>query len=99
MQKESAKTLPKILSGVVLSQMVRCGRLNCCCAQGKPHGPYFYRFYREDGRLRKAYVRPADVEQVREACEARRQHRRDLRAALTNWRQMVEAIREMEGRS
>ena len=53
--------LPKTLPGVVRPQWVRCGRPGCRCARGRPHGPYFYRFWREGGRLRKAYVRPADL--------------------------------------
>src|SRR5215470_14403096 len=63
--------LPKIelLPGTVQAQEVRCGKPNCRCASGKPHKAY-YRFWREKGKLRKVYVRRADVERVRGACEA-----------------------------
>jgi hypothetical protein len=61
--------LPKIemLPGAVHLQNVRCGKPNCRCATGKPHEAY-YRFWRSRGKLRKAYVRKADLERVRAGC-------------------------------
>jgi hypothetical protein len=41
---------------------VRCGRDNCTRC---PHGPYWYAYWREDGRLRSRYIGkelPKDVE-------------------------------------
>jgi hypothetical protein len=32
---------------------VRCGRQNCTRC---PHGPYWYAYWREDGRLRSRYI-------------------------------------------
>jgi hypothetical protein len=95
---ESPGPLPKTLPGVVRPQWVRCGRPGCRCARGWPHGPYHYRFWRESGRLRKAYVRPAELEQVRAACEARRESRRQLRAGWQQWRQLRDLLREVERR-
>jgi hypothetical protein len=91
------KLLPKTLPGVVCAQRVRCGRPNCRCAAGQLHGPYFYRFWREGGRLRKEYVRPADLQRVREACRARQQERSDLRSAWARWRELLTLLREVEG--
>jgi hypothetical protein len=87
-----------MLSGVVRPQWVRCGRPGCHCARGRPHGPYHYRFWREGARLRKAYVRPADLEGVRAACEARRAARRQLRVGWQQWRQLRDLLREVEQR-
>jgi hypothetical protein len=84
------------LPGVVLQQWVKCGRPTCRCTQGELHGPYFCRFWREAGRLRKAYVRLEDLEQVRARCEARRQARRDLNAGWEQWRDLLANIRELE---
>jgi hypothetical protein len=70
--------LPKTLPGTVCRQWVRCGRPNCRCAHGQLHGPYAYHFLRVNGRLRKRYVRPAEVEKVQAACQARQQQRREL---------------------
>ena len=44
------------LRGAICAQWKRCDRANCRCAQGELHGPYYYRFYREDGRLKKQYL-------------------------------------------
>jgi hypothetical protein len=96
-QNKSRVPLPKILPGVVRPQWVRCGRPGCRCYRGEPHGPYFYRFWREGGRLRKAYVRPEDLGQVRARCEARRRARREHKAAWQAWRGLLAAVRQVEG--
>ncbi len=83
-QVSSAKPLPKMLPGSVCVQWVRCGRPNCRCAKGRLHGPYHYHFWREGGKLRKQYVKPEAVEDMRERCEARRRHRQ--KATLSNRR-------------
>jgi len=77
--------LPKTLRGVVCRQWVRCGRSNCRCASGQLHGPYAYHFGRVNGRLRKRYVRPAEVEKVEAACQARQRQRREL----ADWRKCL----------
>ncbi len=77
-----------------------CGRSGCKCANGALHGPYFYRFWRERGRLRKAYVKPADLDAVRAACAKERdlnQTRRLLHALeLNDWRCLTVLLREGE---
>jgi hypothetical protein len=95
-EPKSAQPLPKTLSGAVCAQWVRCGRPNCRCSRGQLHGPYHYRFWREGGRLRKEYIRPEDLEEVRARCEARRQFRRELRAGWQQWRSLAGAVREAE---
>ncbi len=85
------KTLPKtpeasaVLSGSVIAGRVRCSRPNCHCARRKAggaalHGPYFYHFWREGGRLKKRYLRPGEVEATRQAC-ARGKAERTRRAS------------------
>jgi hypothetical protein len=63
--------LPKIepLPGALLGNQVRCGKPTCRCVHGALHGPYLYRRWREHGRQRRQYVRPANLEQVREAID------------------------------
>jgi hypothetical protein len=92
------ETLPKTLPGAVCVQWVRCGRTTCRCARGHPHGPYFYRFWREGARLRKRYVRPPQLERVRGQCRAHREARREARDWREVWRQMVAQVREVERR-
>jgi len=62
-----------IARGAVIAQYVRCGKPACRCASGSLHGPYWYRFFREEGRLFKQYIPGAEVEQVRAECKAYRQ--------------------------
>jgi hypothetical protein len=95
MRKDSLP-LPKMLRGVLCPQWVRCGRRNCHCASGNLHGPYFYLFWREQGRLRKRYVKPAEVQHVRACCELRRVHRQQLSASQDEWRRMADMVRQME---
>ncbi len=66
------------LSGSVCTQRVRCGRSNCHCTSGGAalHGPYFYHFWREGGRLKKRYLKPDQVETTRAACERNKAQRR-----------------------
>ncbi len=97
MSQVTSKTpdpLPKTLPGVVCAQRVRCGKPGCRCAQGPGHLA-FYRFWREGGRLRKRYVRRADLESVRVACAARQRERRELAEAWQKWRQLVSVVREV----
>lgn len=37
-------------------ESVRCGKKNCHCAEGKPHGPYWYAYWTEGGRTRSQYI-------------------------------------------
>jgi hypothetical protein len=54
------------LPGSLLAEYVRCGTRTCRCMRaGAPHGPYWRRFWREDGRTRSAYVRQAEVDATR----------------------------------
>jgi hypothetical protein len=59
----------------ICAQYIRCGKHNCRCAGGALHGPYYYRFTREDGRLRKEYIRKADVEGAKASLELSKQMR------------------------
>jgi hypothetical protein len=68
MPKRLPKTVPAMLPGKVHEQRARCGKPNCRCAVGEPHRA-FYRFWTEDGRQRKAYVRRGYLEATRESCE------------------------------
>jgi hypothetical protein len=40
-------------------EMIRCGKEGCRCARGELHGPYVYRYWREGGKMRSAYVSKA----------------------------------------
>lgn len=91
---KTLESLPKMLAGVVCAQRVRCGKPNCRCARGRGHLAY-YRFWREDGKLCKQYVRRVDLASVQAACEARQRERRELVNAWRQWRELVTTVREI----
>jgi hypothetical protein len=88
--------LPKILAGAVCAQWRKCGKPGCRCARGQLHGPYWYRFWREAGRLRKAYVRSSELAETQTACEERRQQGRAARTAMMDWRKAARLLSELE---
>jgi hypothetical protein len=84
---KSPETLPNSseLTGSVCVQWRRSG--------GKLR-PYYYRFWREYGRLRKQYVRLADVESVRAACVANRRLRKEWQAEIASARKLYRSFVE-----
>jgi hypothetical protein len=92
------KTEP--LPGVLIAELVRCGRRSCRCAAGERHGPYLYRRWREGGRQRRAYVPANEAERVRAAIASwRRLHppAYAVRQELTALRRLLRALEEEEG--
>lgn len=85
------KTIPNKLPGTVLPQYVRCGKSGCKCARGELHGPYWYRFWHQDGyKLRKEYVRKADLEAVRAACRAYADETQEGRVIIKRGRRILQ---------
>ena len=91
-QTKTSKTLPKMEAGSIHAQFVRCGRPGCRCAAGRLHGPYFYRFWREAGRLRKAYVLRSQLDDVRTACDEQLEYVRDLRSSRQAANALIEHL-------
>ena len=85
-----------MLPGGVHRQMVRCGKRNCRCTRGELHGPYFYHFWKEGGRLHKRYIKLADLDRVRAECEARRQCQQEAKVFKEQWRALRDDVREIE---
>ena len=75
--------MPKIapLPGTLRAEYRRCGKPTCRCAHGERHGPYLYRRWRQNGRQRRSYVKPAAAAQVA--------------AALDEWRHLHPPARSM----
>ena len=65
-QAETAEVVDEFTIGAVTYQHehVRCGKPSCHCAGfvggrgggGNLHGPYWYAYYRDNGRLRSRYI-------------------------------------------
>ena len=77
------RSFPKIrpLPGGLYAERKQCNRPNYRCAAGGDalHGPYLYRRWLENGRLRRQSVKPNDAEQVRAAREVLAELRRVFR--------------------
>jgi hypothetical protein len=100
-RSESSETSPKHGDGAICANWVRCGRSWCRCTQGGPkHGPYYARYWWQDGRRYKRYVRRQDAEQLAVACIDRRESERAERVradeAHQAWRDIRALIREAE---
>lgn len=79
--------------GAVCAQYVTCGKPNCRCKRGIKHGAYWYLFWREDGRLKKRYVKRQDLDRVRRACAAYRQEKKQQRDAIHLFQQVSQVLR------
>src|SRR4051812_37394997 len=96
---ESPKPSPKTGEGVVCVRWVRCGKAQCrCMHDGPKHGPYYARYWWQDGRRYKRYVRQQDATTAVTACSVRRKDERDQRdraqSARQEWRALLALIRE-----
>ena len=96
-QEKKCRSVRKMtpLRGTLRAELVRCGKPSCRCARGDRHGPYFYRRWREGGRQRRRYVKPADAESVRAGLAAwRRLHprARSLRDELAELRRLCRQL-------
>ncbi len=92
-RSEAGKESFMPLKGVVVAEMKRCGKLSCRCNYGHLHGPYHYRYYRERGRLRKSYVRPSDLEEIRGGIEARKRTQTERRVAKWQIQRMIHELK------
>lgn len=56
--KPGREVVDKQLVGTVIYQLeaVRCGKPTCKCAKGELHGPYWYAYQRQEGKLKSWYV-------------------------------------------
>jgi hypothetical protein len=79
--------------GAVVARWVRCGKPWCRCANGGPqHGPYYTRYWSEGGHRRKEYIRLADVEGRRAACDQRRREDRQTRRLIAERRETLSRL-------
>ncbi len=78
-----------------------CGKKDCRCKKGFPHGPYPYLSEKRDGRTRMTYVQKGSLEGIKAEAEeyARFQHRlARLRKTNEKIRSLLENIRDIDCR-
>ena len=95
-EKKSGDSTRKIapLGGGLVREMIRCGRATCKCANGSPHGPYYYRVWMVRGIRYKAYVKKADVDRIKATIETFRAQRRKQQESAAEAKTMMREIRE-----
>lgn len=64
----------------ICQQFRKCGKPGYRCNAGALHGPYLYFFYREDGKLKKSYIRKANAAALWEEYSARREYQKQRAA-------------------
>lgn len=88
---KTVETLPKIQGAVCAQWRVY---------EGKRLGPYYFLFWREGGKLRKRYVKRADVAATIAACAAYREEQREQRTSHTELMRWIrgynQTCKEME---
>jgi hypothetical protein len=54
----SREVVETLREGAIVFQheRVRCGKHGCRCAEGKLHGPYWYSYQRDGGKVKSRYV-------------------------------------------
>jgi hypothetical protein len=100
---EKRRSFPKIspLPGGLYAERKRCSRPNCRCVAGGDalHGPYLFRRWRENGRLRRQHVKPVDADRIRAGIDAWRRQHPPARAARSALAELGRVFRSLEGRS
>lgn len=81
------KRYPTSLPGAVCRQYRRRGE--------KTFGPYYFRFWREDGRLRKEYVKVSELQIISAACQAARTRRKQIAAARRETRRAIGDVKAL----
>jgi len=86
--------LPKTMA--ICKQYRKCGKARCRCSRGALHGPYYYRFYRVDGRLKKSYIRKADAKALWDAYSRRRKIQRQRVADRKDFASICRDLRRFD---
>jgi hypothetical protein len=86
--------LPK--KKAICRQYKKCGKAGCKCNQGVLHGPYFFYFYRVDGKLKKTYIRKADAAKLWEIQLKQRQIQKQRKADRRKFTDLSKNLRRMD---
>lgn len=67
------------IKGSLFSRFAVCGKLNCACAQGEKHGPYYVLSNRSGGAGAFVYLKEDQVTRVRELVNRHRRFKKGLK--------------------
>lgn len=93
-KSKNQESAPKILPGHVAVKRVTCGKSNCRCARGHRHTAFYHITYSE-GVQQRQYIRRAEVEQVRAACQAHRELQAELLTGRRRHTQFMRLVKSM----
>jgi hypothetical protein len=79
----------------ICRQYRKCRNPACRCRRGEQHGPYYFFFYRVDGRLRKLYIRKADAEDMWKSYSLAREIRKKRAADRKQSRELCRVLRSI----
>lgn len=97
--KQSITNFVEPLSGSLLRQWVRCGKPSCRCARGDLHGPYWYRYWRdEEGRAHKHYVAPSRLDEIEAGIAERRRGYTAFNTVLERVRSLAKVLATVDDR-
>jgi hypothetical protein len=84
----------------IYRQFVRCGKGGCRCEGGRLQGPYYYKFWRDEGgKQRKSYVRKRDVPADVRACGKRAKPREEKGGGLSMPNSVLKTIEMFDVRN
>jgi len=86
--------LPK--KKAICHQYKKCGKAGCKCNQGALHGPYFFYFYRVDGKLKKSYIRKADAAELWRSYSLWRQIQKKHAADRREFTELCRELRRLD---
>ena len=65
----------EMLQGSLVQRYVKCGKVNCHCANDQGHGPMFYLSFKEKGQTKVIYVPGEEVQKVRQQLASFKQYK------------------------
>jgi hypothetical protein len=83
--------LPK--KKAICQQYRKCGKAKCKCNNGTLHGPYYFYFYRVEGKLKKSYIRKSDAQTLWESYSQRRDLQKQRAADRKEFAQLCRDLR------
>lgn len=67
------------IRGSLFSRFAVCGKMNCACAQGEKHGPYYVLSNRSRGEGAFVYLKADQVSRVKELVNRHRRFKKGLK--------------------
>ena len=98
-EKKLEETTTKIepLRGGLEARFKRCGKVNCRCAKGELHGPYYLRRWQRYGKKCSKYVKKRELSATFQACLEYKRNRRETRELIRSFNKNGNAVLKAMG--